>query len=287
LPRVTVAVPCFNHGRYLDEAVDSILAQTYQDLEVVVVDDGSTDPETKALLDRYERPKTRVIRAKNGGPSAARNRAIEAGSGEYVMPLDADDRIAPTYVEKAVRLLDADPRLGIVYCLAEYFGERTGPSEYVPYELSHMLRENMVSNTAMFRRSDWAAVGGYCEEMRIGWEDWEFWLSLIERGCGVHRIPETMYSYRILSGSRNEDLHKQRSRTDAMLRVIVGRHVELYAANAAHVFKERGFLDRREMLAARIGLAAVAFPWRGERGRVKGGLGLLAWVAATPLRRIV
>lgn len=286
MPRVTIAVPCFNHGRYLDEAVDSILAQTYEDLEIVVVDDGSTDPETKAILDRYDRPKTRVIRAQNGGPSAARNRAISEGSGEYVMPLDADDRIAPTYVEKAVRLLDEDPRLGLVYCLAEYFGERTGASEYVPYELSRMLRENMISNTAMFRRSDWQAVGGYCEAMRIGWEDWEFWLSLIERGCGVHRIPETMYSYRILGGSRNQDLHAQRSRTDAMLRVIVGRHVELYAANAAAVFRERGFLDRREMLAARIGLAAVAMPWRGERGRVKGGLGLLAWVAATPLRRI-
>jgi glycosyltransferase involved in cell wall biosynthesis len=286
LPRVTIAVPCFNHGRFLDEAVDSILAQTYQDLEIVVVDDGSTDPETKALLDRYDRPKTRVLREKNGGPSAARNRAIEAGSGEYVMPLDADDRIAPTYVEKAVRLLDEDPRLGIVYCLAEYFGERTGPSEYVPFEMSRMLRENMISNTAMFRRSDWAAVGGYCEAMRIGWEDWEFWLSLVERGCGVHRIPETMYGYRILTGSRNQDLHTQRSRTDAMFRVIIGRHTELYAAHAASVFKERGFLDRREGLAARIGLAALARPWRGERGRVKGGLGLLAWVAATPLRRV-
>ena len=286
MPRVTVAIPCFNHGQYLDEAVSSVLAQTYDDLEIVVVDDGSTDPETKSVLDRYERPRTRVIREKNSGPSAARNCAIAAGTGEYVLPLDADDRIAPTYVEKAVRALDADPGLGIVYSLAEYFGERSGRSDHAPYELARILRENMIVCTAMFRRSDWAAAGGYCEAMRIGWEDWEFWLALIERGGGVHCIPETLFSYRISDRSRNQDLHAQRTRTDAMLRVIVGRHVELYAANAASVFRERGFLDRREGLAARIGVAAVTRPWRGERGRVRGGLGLLVWVAATPLRRV-
>jgi glycosyltransferase involved in cell wall biosynthesis len=285
VPRVTVAIPCFNHGRYLDEAVSSVLAQTFQDLEIVVVDDGSTDPDTRALLDRYERPKSRVIRAPNGGPSAARNRAIAEGTGEYVLPLDADDRIAPGYVEAAVRVLDAEPEVGIVYCRAEYFGDRSGPWELPPYGLPRILRENMIFCTALFRRSDWAAVGGF-RTLRHGWEDWDFWLALIERGREVRQLPETMFSYRIKGSSRNTDLHAQREKTDATLRAIVGAHMRLYADNVRGVFRERGFLDRREGLAARIALAALARPWRDFPAGPASAAALLAWAAAAPLRRI-
>jgi glycosyltransferase involved in cell wall biosynthesis len=286
LPRVTVVIPCFNHGRYLDEAVGSALAQTHADLEVVVVDDGSTDPETVALLDHYERPRTRVLRGPNAGPSAARNRGIAEGTGEYVLPLDADDRIAPTYVEKAVRLLDEDPRVGIVYCRAEYFGDRSGPWELPPYGLPRILRENMIFCTALFRRTDWSAVGGF-RTLRHGWEDWDFWLSLIERGRDVRLIPEALFTYRIKGASRNADLHAERRKTDETLRGIVTAHLGLYADNVRDIFRERGFLDRREGTAALIAAAALARPWRGFPASPVAALLLLAWALAAPVRRIV
>src|ERR1051325_3761742 len=111
VPKVSVIITCYDLGRYLDEAVASVLAQTYQDFEIVIVDDGSTDPATQALLADYRRPKTRVIRPAHKGVMAARNLAIASATGEFLCALDADDRLRPTYFEKAIAKFDADPDL--------------------------------------------------------------------------------------------------------------------------------------------------------------------------------
>src|SRR5437879_507126 len=96
-PVVSVIIPCFNQGATLDEAVASVLNQTFTDFEIVIVNDGSTDPFTSELLANYHRPRTRVITTANGGLAAARNTAIRNSRGKYILPLDADDRIAPEY----------------------------------------------------------------------------------------------------------------------------------------------------------------------------------------------
>lgn len=113
--RVGVVIPCYNHGAYLDDAVNSVLAQTYADCEIVVVDDGSTDPATNARLQCYDKPRTRIISIPNGGLPAARNRGIAALQTEYILTLDADDRFAPTFVEKAIAMLDADSAVTALY----------------------------------------------------------------------------------------------------------------------------------------------------------------------------
>ena len=120
MPRVSVVIPCFDHGRFIDEAVDSVLAQTYRDFEIVIVNDGSTDENTNRLLSSYQRPHTSVLQTPHRGLAGARNLGIAHASGEYILPLDADDRIGPTYCERAVALLDSNDALGIVYCEAEY-----------------------------------------------------------------------------------------------------------------------------------------------------------------------
>src|SRR5690348_4353759 len=105
-PKVSVVVTCFNLGAYLDEAVQSVLDQTFQDIEVLIVDDGSTDEFTRELLSAYRRPRTRVIRTPNGGLSAARNVGAASTTGEYLCMLDADDRLAPSMIERSVTELD-------------------------------------------------------------------------------------------------------------------------------------------------------------------------------------
>ena len=125
MPKVSVIIPCFNQGLYLDEAVESVLAQTFQDFEILVVDDGSTDEATIKMLKDYARPKTRVIHTDNQGLSMARNNGILEARGDYILPLDADDKIGPGYLEEAVRILDQHRDIGIVYCEAAFFGMRT------------------------------------------------------------------------------------------------------------------------------------------------------------------
>ena len=121
-PRVSVVVTCHDLGRYLDEAIDSVLAQTFDDFEIVVVDDGSTDPDTVALLADYARPKTRVVRMAHGGLPAAKNRGVAETTGEYVCCVDADDRLAPVYLARSVAALAADPGLAFASHWVRWFG---------------------------------------------------------------------------------------------------------------------------------------------------------------------
>jgi len=127
MPLVSIIIPCYNQGRYLAESIGSVLASDFTELEIIVVDDGSTEPETRRILDMLEYPKTRLIRRANGGLAAARNSGIAEAQGRYILPLDADDRIGPEYLGQAVAALEADPQLGVVYCRAERFGARVGP----------------------------------------------------------------------------------------------------------------------------------------------------------------
>jgi glycosyltransferase involved in cell wall biosynthesis len=100
MSKVSVIMPCYNQGQYIDEAVDSVLTQTYQNYEIIIVNDGSTDEFTNEKLKNYNKPKTQVIHTANQGLSAARNNGIHASNGEFILPLDADDKIANTYLER-------------------------------------------------------------------------------------------------------------------------------------------------------------------------------------------
>ncbi len=198
---VSVIIPCYNQGATLSETLQSVAAQTYRSFETLVVDDGSSDPHTLAVLAAIEEDGTCVLHTDNQGLASARNNGIREARGKYILPLDADDRIGASYLEKAVAVLDAHPKVGIVYCRAETFGEIQGPWEIPPYSLERMLLDNIIFCSAVFRRKDWETVGGYDPKMEFGWEDYDFWLSLIERGAEVYRIPDVLFFYRVTSGS--------------------------------------------------------------------------------------
>ncbi len=229
MPKVSVVIPCYNQGRYLDEAVSSVLGQSFTDFETLIVNDGSNDPETCSLLASYGRPKTRVIHTENGGVSAARNRGINEAGGEYILPLDADDRIAPSYLEQAVTILDRCPAVGIVYGEAEFFGARSGPMSLPSYSPFCILWENSIFSAAVFRKEGWQRAGGYRPVMRQGWEDWDFWLTMTELGLGVVRLPEVVLQYRIRPNSRDRALRLHRK--CLLLAAMIAHHPKLYLRN--------------------------------------------------------
>lgn len=228
MPRVTVVIPCYNQGVYLDEAVNSVLAQSLGDLEIIIVNDGSTDQATNAMLAEFQRPLTRVITTANQGLAMARNTGIAAARGEYILPLDADDRIGPDYLARAVAVLDSRPRVGIVYCRAETFGAENGPWPAPDFSMGRMLLGNLIFCSALFRRSDWQQTHGYDPGMIHGWEDWDFWLSLLELGREVCRLPDVHFYYRVKEGSMASSMtaaHKA-----AMHRRIMANHPRLFPA---------------------------------------------------------
>ena len=228
-PKISVVIPCYNHGAYLDEAVNSVLRQSCTDFEIVVVNDGSTDPQTVELLRSYDRPKTRVIHTVNQGLSSARNTGVRNATGRYILPLDADDRIAETYLEKAAAVLDARPEVGVVYCDQEMFGERQGLWSIPPYDPVAQLFDNLIFATAMYRKSDWAKVGGYSTKFVYGWEDWDFWISIGSLKREIVKLQEPLCFYRIRTGSMNLSMrtwHKM-----AMMTLLICRHKRLYLQN--------------------------------------------------------
>lgn len=197
---VSIVIPCFDAGVTLPETVHSALAGG--DCEVVVVDDGSQDELTLDVLADLP-AEVCLIRQENKGLPGARNAGIAAARGELVLPLDADDLIDSRYPGEAREVLLDRDAVGIVYCHAEVFGAATGPFDLPDFSLEEILIENCIFCTAMFRKADWEAVGGYNERMRRGREDHDFWLRLVGIGREVVRLDGTYFFYRIRPGSMN------------------------------------------------------------------------------------
>lgn len=227
MAQVTVVIPCFNHGRFLDEAVDSVLAQTFTDLEIFVVNDGSTDPHTVAKLKDYLRPKTTVLHKVNGHLASARNHGIARAKSKYILSLDADDKFAPDFLEKAVAVLEREPRTGAVNCWSRMFGTRDEiVTSQIGGDVKNFLSHNVCSASCLFRRECWQEVGGYDEAMKQGYEDWDFWLSVTKRGWFVRNIPEPLLFYRVTGSSMVAGSDKIRPQ---LVRKLVQKHRELYA----------------------------------------------------------
>lgn len=170
MPIVSVIVPCYNQGCYLQECLESIFSNDYPNFEVVIVDDGSTDHESLKALDAISDPRVMIIRKKNEGVAIARNTAIAAARGKYILPLDADDKIGPGFIAKAVAILEKDAKVGVVSCEVARFGAETGPIKLPKFSPKLMLMANVVVCTAVFRRADWERFGGVSREygLRLG-----------------------------------------------------------------------------------------------------------------------
>ncbi len=209
IPTVSVIMPCYNQGQYLEAAVESLLAQTYTDFETIIINDGSTDETTVRLLQTWQQPHCLVLHTPNQGPSAARNTGIQQAQGQFILPLDADDRIAPTFLEKTVPILETQPEVGIVYTQADLFGDQTGRFDLPPYRFPDILLGNMIFNTSLYRKADWEKIGGYNPNMVWGWEDYDFWLALLELGREVVQLPEVLYFHREVAQSRSQQITQE------------------------------------------------------------------------------
>jgi glycosyltransferase involved in cell wall biosynthesis len=237
--RVSIVIPCFNAGECLKEAVQSALEQTHDDIEIIIVDDGSSEERTLEILATSKWPKTTVLRQANGGPSVARNRGVTAATGEYILPLDADDRIHSSYAAKAVAALKGHANVGIVYCKAQKFGVEEGVWKLPPYTLNELVIDNVIFCTGLYRKSDWSLVGGYNESLRHGMEDYEFWIKLVHLGRDVHQLDELLFFYRVQKNSRTTSFMANNAIIVSTYADIFRANKEFFAANAELLFEHR------------------------------------------------
>jgi glycosyltransferase involved in cell wall biosynthesis len=241
---VTIVVPVYNATQYLHECLSSVVAQTVRDWEAVVVDDGSLRGDSGAVVREVGDGRIRLVRHRvNRGLAAARNTGISQARGYHVVPLDADDRLAPTYLQQT---LDASEKgeYDAAFTDFQVFGDLEGRTSYSVRDVPALLTEQWIPGAGtLFRRSLWEAVGGYCEAdaLRPGNEDWEFWLSAAERGFRAVNVPEPLYLYRLHAESmmRRLEYHDYQTRE-----FIYRRHPALFDRyRLKNAFLSRGYLS--------------------------------------------
>lgn len=201
--KVSIVIPCYNHGAMLREALASVKEVRNENLlEVIIVDDGSSEPDSVRTLSEIAEAGYRVVAQSNRGPGAARNTGIRLAKGEFILPLDSDNRLRDVYLNEGVSLLRRNPSVGVVYAEAEFFGERSG-RWYVPdFNLLSLIRMNFIDACALYRKRLWEEVGGYDEQVIcMGVEDWDFWLRLAARGARFVHVPKIAFDYRVQSDS--------------------------------------------------------------------------------------
>lgn len=227
-PLVSVVIPCYNDAKYIEQCVNSAINQTYPEIEVIVIDDGSNE-ETRLVLEKIEPLITALVFQDNQGQSNARNKGIELAQGEYILTLDSDDFFEPSFCEKAVKMIQGREDVKIVTCYAK----RHRLTGYDIFEtsggyLKDFLNYNCALGTSLFKRREAQAIGGYDESMRKGFEDWEFFIRLLADGGKAVVIEEPLYNYRKRQGTTTALANENKYN---LLRFLYSKHENLYKEN--------------------------------------------------------
>ncbi len=232
---ISVIIPCYNHGEFLMEAVNSARKINVENWELIIVNDGSDDEDTLKLFEVLEEEGVCVIHQENLGLSKARNIGIEKAKYAYILPLDSDNRITAEYASLAIEVLDANAEVGVVYSDVKVFGDKEELRKLPDFQLDRFLAVNYIDACAVYRKEVWVQLGGYDEEIpAIGYEDWEFWINAYKNGWKFHHINQFLFDYRVRAGSMVSDSNQTDNRK-ALVEYITKKHYELYQENADSV----------------------------------------------------
>jgi glycosyltransferase involved in cell wall biosynthesis len=226
---VSIIIPCYNHAKFLPDALQSVIEQDCENWECIVVNDGSTD-NTEEIANVWCKKDSRFqyFYKENGGLSSARNFGIEKSNAQYILTLDSDDKFDKTFISKALKVINDNPKIGIVSCWGKRFVGNTYYDIFKPNgkNIEDFLFQNAAIGNSMFRKKCWIEAGGYDENMKKGYEDWEFYLRISKLGWNTLIIQEPLFFYR---------QHKNSMRMDALNKFdkeirlyILKKHKDLY-----------------------------------------------------------
>ncbi len=230
MKKVSIIIPCYNKEKYVKEAIESALNQTYKNIEIVCIDDASTDNSRVVLKEITEKYNNIVLieEDKNIGVCRARNKAIEISSGEYILPLDADDTIEPTYVEKAIDIFNKNPNVDIIYSRVRHL--ITKKEMFKPNDTNNLLLDNYITCSSVFKKSDFQKVGGYdIAFSEIGCEDWDLYLNFLKNGLKFYQIDEILFNYRQTIGENRTST--QFNNCEEYCSQILFKYKDLYKKN--------------------------------------------------------
>lgn len=247
-PLVSVVIPCYNHGAYIQEALDSIeIDKINYPVEIIIVDDGSTDQPTLQKLESLKAAGYQVIFQSNGGPASARNTGVKASKGTYILPLDADNKITPDYINKAIPIL-TEKAVDIVYARPIFFGDLTQRKRQYKvrkYDDLNIVTGNFADACAVYKKTVWEKNGGYDTDIPFyGFEDWEFWINAASNGFQFYFLDEKLFYYRIVANSVITG-YNQEERITLNKQYIAKKHSDFYLQKLIRLsyIKERYEVD--------------------------------------------
>lgn len=226
MDKISIVIPCFNDHKYVEESIKSAVNQSYSNKEIIVVDDGS-NLKTKTVLKKLKPYIDKLLIQNNMGVSSARNVGINQAQGDYVLVQDSDDFFDPTFCEKAIKLFENDNNIKLVSSFMIRFGHGN-QSELIKYKearIQDFLKYNHTTGSAMFRKMDFKMAGGYDENMKNGFEDWEFYIRILKNGGYSAIIPEPLFKYRQKAESTSTKANKIKY---DLLQYIYIKHKNLY-----------------------------------------------------------
>lgn len=223
-PLVSVIVPVHNTAKYLSECLDSVISQTFSDVEIICVDDGSTD-NSLDVIRLYEKKDGRVksIVQANSGVVTARNIGISVARGKYILPLDSDDKIKNTCIEKLLELVNTNG-CDVAAPSVEFFGEKTGKLELPSPTAENMAQQNCIVNCAMFKKTDWSKYGGYDIRFNDGIEDYDFWWNFLQDNKTISRTDEVLFYYRQRNGESLSRTQQNAARHGQLIRLMAKKY---------------------------------------------------------------
>lgn len=196
-PKVSIIIPCYNHELFIEATLESVFKQTYSNYECIIINDGSTDDcEDKILKKIRGQKKIKYYKINNQGLSKSRNLAIEIAQGEFILPLDSDDKISENYIELCIQKFKQKPNCVVAYGRTKLFGNTNIFLKQKPYVFNDLLFKNMIHCCGLFKKSDWQRVGGYDEKLINGFEDWEFWINMLKNGGEAICVDKAVFFYR-------------------------------------------------------------------------------------------
>jgi glycosyltransferase involved in cell wall biosynthesis len=230
MPAVTVGISLHNYGRFILEALDSVLAQTLAGVELVVVDDASTDDGADRCLRWMQRHAGRFARAAlvhrraNQGLAATRNRALDEATAPLFFVLDADNTIYPRCLERLAAALQAAPEAAFAYPVLEVFGAERRLMGTALWNRERLAQGNYIDAMSLVRAACLREMGGYARMPVTGWEDYDLWCRFAERGWFGVRVPEILARYRVHQSSMLNTITRTRERTGALIADMIARH---------------------------------------------------------------
>lgn len=232
-PKVSIIIPCYNHAQFLGEALQSVVDQSYNNWECLIVNDGSTD-NTEIVSREWVKKDRRInyFYKNNSGVSNTRNFGIRKSKGEFILPLDADDRISKNYLEICLTAIE-NSNFKIVYGKVVFFGEQNKGISFGEPSLQNLLIKNRIHCSGLFRKEDWKANNGYDEKMEHGFEDWEFWINILRRGGNAKLMNQCTLFYRIKEISRSTKINSDSEYRREMVNHIFQKHLDLYGYSSS------------------------------------------------------